>query len=1491
MKKLFTSLIMLMTLSMATWAASYDIKVGGVQITDANKNNINPSGKTSGTITFDSNTNTLTFDNVTLNSGSETNVSVYSDFGANLVVNFKGVNTFTSTGHNFWFDTQTEMNGGFHEDATVTINNTSSGKCGIVFNYGEKENYIYNMYLNVNTVATSIAGNWSNIGTSSVYFSCVKMTVQSSGSNAFNYFKSLSFDSGDAFLRNGSFDASKHTVVDGNGAPMSMVETNASLFVGNIIVRLGGDRTLNPKGKTAGTITYKNSSKTLILNNVAYSSATRFIDNYALQNLKIEVTGTNNINTGSSYCIRSNESFSIEGSESNYSNNVINISNSFYGFYCNDYKNVGKTLLIRNITATIKGSAGAIGGSNKADVTIQKCKITASTEDSDGAVHGMQSCTLTGCETADGTRFDASKPAFVTSDGAIAKSVNIDVPSTTYPIKVLGKQLNNVNANNFMVEGLTSGTVGYDASTKTLTLNGVTMNSTEDNTYGIWTGSDSGTITIKLVGTNSITTNYTGIGVNNNVVFTGSGNMTLRSNNDYGISCMGSCTKMSIENSSYFIVDSKSFAIYGTRNEVVLKKSDAYGYRFTNTSGGAAIYNIGKLTLDNMDFYANDNDASYAAGCYFDESKYAVVQNGGAAAKKVAFHSIKEKLPIYICGKQLNKVYNNDVIEVGSPYITAGGAKAVCYDPSTKTLTLNGATINYQGTVSNNAGIKVDNASVTINVKGNNSITGNDKMFSPLWLQDTGADVTLTGDGTLSLSGSYARCNAVYLSKATLRVGGSVTLEANGNQRGIGYNGDAPSGTLIVGENATVKASSISNLQTLTLNDGQTIVEPRGAQFKDNGVYVGSTLAQNVVIQKAESYGHTMGDITINSYNASDVLGDGTVSYDHSTKTLTLKNTKFDYTGKEPLIAANGDLNINVVGENVLTSTTYTSGIGLRCQSTSGGKINIIGDGSLKVSAKWMSVYLCSRMDLTIKDNVKVEIVGKIGDNNVLISQKLTVAGNATLKAGQIFNLKELVLEDGQTIVEPAGAEFRDGGVYVGNTLAQNVVIQKVEKYPIFVCGDQVNSYNCNDILGDGKVKYDPSTKTLTLDNAAIDYQGTASNSAGIKVENAKVTIIVKGNNSITGNNNMFSALWLSGEDTDVTLAGNGKLSLSGSYSRCNAVYLSSATLRVGGNVTLEANGNERGIGYNASPRGTLIVGENAIVKASTISSLQTLTLNDNHEIVEPAGAEFKNNGVYVGNTLAQNVVIQKHVADIYAIKIAGTQVTSDNAGDILGNGVFSYDAAKNILTVNGDYMGDDQVISSYVDDLTIELAGACTFTAKGRQTIIYAQNGLTFTGGNLTLVSDAPEKNSIGIYVEHGSLNFKDAYVDVTGDGFEYAITGEAEVPLVIENSNITASAHGEGCFKDFASMTLSGCYIDSPRGTVFENEALRDAEGNVIGGSDATETVVIKSGADAIEGIDAVAGQSDIYDVAGRKLGSMSRGINIVRSADGKTRKVLRK
>ena len=56
-------------------------------------------------------------------------------------------------------------------------------------------------------------------------------------------------------------------------------------------------------------------------------------------------------------------------------------------------------------------------------------------------------------------------------------------------------------------------------------------------------------------------------------------------------------------------------------------------------------------------------------------------------------------------------------------------------------------------------------------------------------------------------------------------------------------------------------------------------------------------------------------------------------------------------------------------------------------------------------------------------------------------------------------------------------------------------------------------------------------------------------------------------------------------------------------------------------------------------------------------------------------------------------------------------------------------------------------------------------------------------------------------------------------------------------------------------------------------------------------TGTVVIKAGTDAIESIDNAAAPTEVYDVAGRKLDQTRRGINIVRKADGKTVKVLKK
>ena len=50
--------------------------------------------------------------------------------------------------------------------------------------------------------------------------------------------------------------------------------------------------------------------------------------------------------------------------------------------------------------------------------------------------------------------------------------------------------------------------------------------------------------------------------------------------------------------------------------------------------------------------------------------------------------------------------------------------------------------------------------------------------------------------------------------------------------------------------------------------------------------------------------------------------------------------------------------------------------------------------------------------------------------------------------------------------------------------------------------------------------------------------------------------------------------------------------------------------------------------------------------------------------------------------------------AEKYDLYIAGTQVTSDNANDVLGDGAASFDASSNILTIKGDITAPDNETS-----------------------------------------------------------------------------------------------------------------------------------------------------------------------------------------------------
>ncbi|MFQ7473537.1 MAG: hypothetical protein ACLRLX_04945, partial [Anaerovoracaceae bacterium] len=111
--------------------------------------------------------------------------------------------------------------------------------------------------------------------------------------------------------------------------------------------------------------------------------------------------------------------------------------------------------------------------------------------------------------------------------------------------------------------------------------------------------------------------------------------------------------------------------------------------------------------------------------------------------------------------------------------------------------------------------------------------------------------------------------------------------------------------------------------------------------------------------------------VSVSSTNE-DVLGDGTVSYDADSNTLTLSNAKMsnDYPNNPVIYAPNQkSLTINVVGNNEITASQAIFVT---------GDLTITGDGTLTVMGTTYAIY--AGQDLEIKGtNVIASAAGNAG--------------------------------------------------------------------------------------------------------------------------------------------------------------------------------------------------------------------------------------------------------------------------------------------------------------------------------------------------------------------------------------------------------------------------------------------------------------------------------------------------------------------------------
>ena len=602
-------------------------------------------------------------------------------------------------------------------------------------------------------------------------------------------------------------------------------------------------------------------------------------------------------------------------------------------------------------------------------------------------------------------------------------------------------------------------------------------------------------------------------------------------------------------------------------------------------------------------------------------------------------------------------------------------------------------------------------------------------------------------------------------------------------------------------------------------------------------------------------------DVTNDNYlDLTEINGvSGKVYFDPSTRILTLDNATIEANDYNAILNETCDyLTIELIGTNTIY-VTGAAGIKLKEETTiwsnSGGKLSVKSDGCallfggcpLEISNCWL----------------EAEGAWGISANNNVAEEVLTIRNShveAKGSTGSICDIANLVLE-GCSITQPDGAEFdakNNAVVLNGEMVTDKVVI--VPSYGIKIAGVDVTSLNSKDLSVidgvDGKMSYNPETKTLTMEDVTINITGENVGIWNKEVKGLKINLV--GNNTITAN---LAGITI-GQPS--TISGSGTLRLKSS-DNCG-IYLPSS-LSVEG-IKLYAEGKWGIAGQVFQKSGNVLTICNAYVEVTgskgSVGDLENLIL-DGCSITQPNGAEFDaqyHSVLLNGELVTDKVVIEPNW---YGFKIAGVKVTSLNCKDLSGidgvDGKISYDAETNTLTMEDvtinttDFNG---IVNNDVMDMKINLVGNNTITTN-RACITIFETSTISGSGTLSLKSSG----DCGLYM-HTSLSVEGVKLYAEGKYGVAGNDGKSGEILTLRNAYVEATgSNGSVC--DLQDLILDGCSITQPTGAAFD----ANVHAVALNGEVVTDKVVIESVTNGISNIttDVPAHAKGIYSVTGVK------------------------
>ena len=779
----------------------------------------------------------------------------------------------------------------------------------------------------------------------------------------------------------------------------------------------------------------------------------------------------------------------------------------------------------------------------------------------------------------------------------------------------------------------------------------------------------------------------------------------------------------------------------------------------------------------------------------------------------------------------------------------------VSYDPATKTLTLQDATIDKadEFTIENKSvdGLKV-------NIVGTNNLSTT--KFSSISVEKT---TTFQGIGTLKVKGNSYGISAARNNLDIIIRDCKMYIEGEWGIDGLFVNTNL---TII---NANIEINSLK--EAITRIDNLSllrcaITEPAGAIFdaSQRCLVVGGAYVSKLVIAPEKPVFKVAGvEVTdANSGNLTTIAGvEGKASYDPETQTLTLDNATITTNAVAGIAneSATG-LQVKLVGNNTITSASAAGMV-------IGRQTRIVGDGKLKVTSTGTSAILMQGAPLSIEDcsvvaEGKYGIYADKGDVKEVLTVR-TASVEAQGASGSIAGLSNLLLVR-CIISQPQGAAYDKAlkGVAKDGGLVTDRVVIGIEKYGLLIGGIEVTSANYDDIYlfpgVAGSLHYDPAKKILKMayvniptddDKVAVHNQSVD----GLKIE-------MTGDNTMSGGTGCIL-------ERPTTITGSGNMTITGTKG-CG-VALKNTMLTIKG-VEVRVSGTTEGISGDKSAGCGLAVND-AHVEAEgsqgSVVGISKLQLNTCY-IKEPSGAAFDATlkGVAAKGALVKEKVVMTPPVK-YGVMVAGVEVTVDNCADLSVidgvKGTVSYDPATKTLTLKDatiDKPGDDNIYNYGLDGLKIKVLGTNSLTSD-HSISINLKEETTFVGNGTLKIKDyyygiGIRRNEVNCTISECKIYIESmAGIDGNWEGNDLTIRG-AYIELDCRNDLISS----------ITNLHLVDCEIKQPKGAVYDT-ALKAI---VVDGVKQKGKLVIEPTTDGIGVIDAdvPARKQGIYTLQGVKV-----------------------